>query len=119
MKWVVNTKVVTLAKVGEQRGVDMYSRQRRTATYGVFKRGTKNPKVPRRRAGVGSFVFIHRTVSGHRKKRQGAVESGRSPWKSSAVVGDIQLFSASKALALAHCTIAMMRKSLISRCQLR
>lgn len=63
-----------------------------------------------------SFVFIHRTVSGHRKKRQGAVEPGRSPWKSSAVVGDIQLFSASKALALAHCTIAMMRKSLISRC---
>ena len=47
------------------------------------------------------------------KRGRGAVEPGRSPWKSSAVVGDIQLFSASKALALAHCTIAMMRKSLI------
>lgn len=36
---------------------------------------------PRRRAGVGSFVFIHRTVSGRRKKRKGAVEPGRRPWK--------------------------------------
>lgn len=112
MKWVVNTKVVTLAKVGE-RGASICTAGRGGQQRMEFSNVNKDPKVPKRRAGVGSFVFIHRTVSGHRKKRQGAVEPGRSPWKSSAVVGDIQLFSASKALALAHCTIAMMRKSLI------
>lgn len=66
----------------------MYSKQRRTATYGFLSVKRKIQEESRCRAGAGIVRFYTPHRNGRRKKRQGAVELGRSPWKIAVVACD-------------------------------